>query len=201
MGILRARQYRGIRRPWLDGGSDSVDRVPRRRVLVWTSLSSAIVIAVIPVAAVTGQLSMPLLYVVMCAAGASLVIDEVAFQAIIPRIAGRDRIYEANAWVRTTSAAADVVGPSAAGVLIALLTAPFAIVIDVVSFVSAGVLTALIRVEEPIAPGRGGFQQLRKDVATGLRFVWQHPALRAITMCGGLHNICSNGAIGGLYVL
>lgn len=200
MGVLRASSTAAFVVLGLAAGV-IVDRVPRRQVLVWTSALSALVIAAIPLSAVTQQLSMPLLYLVMCAAGASLVIDEVAFQSFLPRVAGRHRIFEANAWVRTTGAAADVVGPSAAGLLISLVTAPFAIVVDAASFVAASVLTWLVRVDEPSGGPARSLRQLGDDVTAGLRFVWRHPTLRAITVCGGVHNICSNGAIGGLYVL
>jgi MFS family permease len=176
-----------------------VDRAPRRIVLVTTTLTSAVVVATIPLLAATGSLRMWHLYAVAFAAGSLTLVHEVGVQSILPRLIGRERLLTGNSAMRTTGAITDVAGPSAAGVLVQVLTAPVAIVFDALSFVIAGVLILLIRLKEPTS--RRSWTQIGAEIAHGLRYVFHAPALRAIALGGGIHNIFSNGAIVSLYVL
>jgi hypothetical protein len=176
-----------------------VDRAPRRLVLVTTTTTSAAVVATIPLLAATGGLRMWHLYAVAFAAGSLTVVHEVAVQSILPRLIGRDRLLRANSAMRTTGAITDVAGPSAAGVVVQVLTAPVAVLFDALSFVIAGVLIFLIRLNEPTSRGR--WTQIGSEIRHGHRYVFHAPALRAIALGGGIHNIFSNGAILALYVL
>src|SRR6202042_2718013 len=66
-----------------------------------------------------------------------------------------------------------VVGPSLGGILTQLLTAPFALVTDAVSFLgSAFFLRRIDPVEPPADDGKGG-------VTEGLRFIARSPLVRA----------------------
>jgi hypothetical protein len=126
-------------------------------------------------------------------------VHEVAVQSILPRLIGRDRLLTGNRAIRTTGAITEIAGPSVAGVLVQVLTAPAAILFDALSFVIAGVLTFLIRLQEPTSRRR--WTHVGSEVRHGLRYVFHTPALRAIALGGGVHNIFSNGAIVALYVL
>ena len=176
-----------------------VDRAPRRLVLVTTTMTSAVVVATIPFLAASGGLRMWHLYAVAFAAGSLTVVHEVGVQSILPRLIGRERLLIGNSVMRTTGAITDVAGPSTAGVLVQVLTAPVAIIFDALSFVIAGVLTFLIRLHEPAS--RSSWTQIGSEIAHGLRYVFHTPALRTIALGGGIHNIFSNGAIVALYVL
>jgi hypothetical protein len=63
-----------------------VDRAPRRLVLVTTTMTSAAVVATIPLLAATGGLRMWHLYAVAFAAGSLTVVHEVALQSILPAL-------------------------------------------------------------------------------------------------------------------
>jgi MFS family permease len=176
-----------------------VDRAPRRLVLVTTTMTSAAVVATIPLLAATGGLRMWHLYAVAFAAGSLTVVHEVAVQSILPRLIGRERLLTGNRAIRTTGAITEIAGPSVAGVLVQVLTAPVAILFDALSFLIAGVLTFLIRLQEPTSRKR--WTQIGSEIRDGLRYVFHTPALRAIAFGGGIHNVFSNGAIVALYVL
>jgi MFS family permease len=177
------------------------DRFRRRSVLIVTSLLSAIVVATVPLGGMIGGLRIEQLYAVEFVAGSLGLIDQVAFQAFLPRLIGRERLLDGVALVRSTDSVTGIVGPSLAGVLIQLLTAPIAIVIDAFSFLAQCFLTLLARVVEPAAPARVAGTNVLHDVVEGLRYVLADPSLRAIAAGGGTHNIFSNGAIVALYVL
>jgi predicted MFS family arabinose efflux permease len=159
------------------------------------------VIATIPAASAFGTLRIEQLYAVAFLSGCFGVVGEVAFQAFLPRLVGRDRLLAGNATLRSTGSVTDVVSPSVAGFLIQLLTAPVAIVLDVVGTTIGGVLTLFVRTKEPPGPARPAGRRVWHDVAEGLRYVVSDRVLRAIAAEGAMHNICSNGAIVALYVL
>jgi len=177
------------------------DRLPRRLVIVATAFGSAGVIATIPLASTFGTLRMEQLYGVAFLTGCFGVIGEVAFQAFLPRLIGRERLLAGNATLRSTGSVTDVVSPSVAGFLIQALTAPVAIVVDVVGTTIGGVLTLLVKVKEPPGPARPAGRRVWHDVAEGLRYVVSDRVLRAIAAEGAMHNICSNGALFALYIL
>lgn len=175
------------------------DRLPRRRVLIATTALPAFALMTIPIAAGNGTLRIEQLYAVAFLAGSSSVIGEVAFQSLMPRLLGRERLFAANTLVRSLGSVTEVVGPSAAGVLIQILTAPVAIVVDVAATLVETVLTVLVRVDEPTGPARR--QRIWTDVMEGLRYVVGDPTLRAIAAQGATHNVFSNGALVAMYVL
>jgi Na+/melibiose symporter-like transporter len=89
-----------------------------------------------------------------------------------------------------------VVGPGLAGVLIGIVRAPFAVVLDALSFLGSGLFILWIRRPEPppdvdVADGapRPGF---RSEMAEGLRWVLGNPYLRSIAACTGSSNLFSS---------
>ena len=177
------------------------DRLPRRLLMTATAFGSAAAIATIPAASAAGALRIEQLYAVAFLTGCFGVVGEVAFQAFLPRLIGRERLLAGNAAIRSTGSVTDVVGPSLAGFAIQLLTAPVAIVVDAIATVVGGFLTLIVRVREPAAPARPAGRRVWHDVAEGLRYVVSDPVLRAIAAEGATHNVCSNGAIVALYIL
>jgi predicted MFS family arabinose efflux permease len=176
------------------------DRLRRRPLLIATYLASATLIASIPVANAAGVLSMAVMYVVAFGAGTMEVIATAAYQAFLPFLVGRRRLVEANAKVELSSSVAISVGPSVAGILVQLLTAPVAVALDAASFLAAAVGLWAVRRPEP-PPQRRPEQHLISDVREGLAVVIGDPRLRLIMLCGATHNFFMNGVIAALLVL
>jgi MFS family permease len=177
------------------------DRARRRSILLLTSASSALVVVTIPLAYLAGILRIEQLYAVEFVAGSLGLLDQTAFQAILPRLVGRERLLESIQVVRATDSVTGIAGPSLAGLLIQLLTAPIAIVVDALSFLSQALLTLLAHVDEPPPPSRAAGTRIWHDVSEGLRYVLADRSLRFLALGGATHNVCSNGAIIALYVL
>ncbi len=177
------------------------DRSRRRTVLLVTSLSSALVVLSIPLANAAHVLRIEQLYAVGFVAGSLALVDQVAFQALLPRLVGRDRVLETVTLVRSGDSVTAIAGPSLAGALAQILTAPVAIVVDAASFVVQAVLTFLVHVEEVAAPPRAAGTRIWHDVIEGLRYVFREPSLRGLAAGGATHNFFSNGALVALYVL
>lgn len=127
-----------------------VDRLRRRPILIAADVGRAALLASIPVAAVAGALSMPQLYVVGFLTGTLTVFFDVADQSYLPSVVGRDQLVDGNAKLQMSTSAAQVLGQPVGGGLVAALTAPIAMVVDVVSYLVSAVLILLIR--RPEAP-------------------------------------------------
>ena len=81
------------------------------------------------------MLTLAQLYVVGFAVGIHTVFFDVAYQSYPPEIVDRDSLIEGNSKLNVTSSGAQLAGPGVAGGLIALATAPYALLVDALSFV------------------------------------------------------------------
>jgi MFS family permease len=163
-----------------------VDRLARRPVLIAADLGRAVILCSVPVAYWVGVLGLAQLYVVGFLAGSLTVFFMLAYTAYIPSLAKREQLVEANAKLEVTRSIAQTGGPALAGALVALVTAPVAILGDAVSLLVSGVLIGSIRHREArrAATGRALWPELR----AGLGYVWRTPILRANVYSAGLAN-------------
>jgi MFS family permease len=158
-----------------------VDRLPRRPILVWSDVGSAIVIASVPLAAALDALSLAQLYVVSFLGGAFAVSTDLARAAIVPSLVGRTRLVAANSRLQASSAVAQVAGPSLGGILVQTLTAPIAMLWDAVGFVVSALVIATIRSSET-PRSRETERSVWHEVTAGLRWVRQQTIVfRCIT--------------------
>ena len=182
-----------------------VDRLRRRPILIIGDLGRAIALATIPLAYALGVLTIWQLYVVGFVTGTLTVFFDVANQSYLPSIVERDRLVEGNSKLQSSQSAAQIAGPGIAGYLVGVVTAPFAILVDSLSFVLSAFFVFLIRRPEPpvVHPldesgkPRGS---IFREVREGLGFVLRNPALRAISAGTATSNL--SGSIGfAIYLL
>lgn len=159
-----------------------VDRLPRRPVMIAADLGRAAVIATIPVAAVAGALTIELLYIVAFASAALGAFFDAAYRAYPPVVVPRERLVEANSALSGASNVAEMTGPSLAGALVQLLSAPFALLIDAISFVISAISLGLIRTSEPPARPVADREPLLREIAVGLAYLAGEPSLRVIAL-------------------
>ena len=170
-----------------------VDRLRRRPIMVVADVGRAVSLVSIPIAYLLGAVTIWHLYAVGFINGVLTVFFDIAYQSYLPALVARERINDANAKLETTRSVAQIVGPGVAGSLIAVITAPFAILADALSFAGSAVFVFLIRKLE-VAPGRskGGDGRARFDMRTeigqGISYVLQHRYLRSIAACTGVGN-------------
>lgn len=166
-----------------------VDRRRRRPLMVAADIGRALLLLSIPAAAFAGVLGLAQLYAVALLTETLSVFYVVASSSYLPALAGRGRLLEANGKLTASYSAAQVGGPGLAGLLIQLVTAPFAILADAVSFLfSAIAIGCGLRGSEapPDAGPRDG--SIWREIAAGLRFLLGQPLLRATACFTGTLN-------------
>jgi MFS family permease len=157
-----------------------VDRLRRRPILILADLGRALILGSIPLAALLGVLRIELLYIVAALVGILTVFFDVAYASILPSLVTRRELVEANSKLGSSSALAEIGGPSLAGFLVQWISAPFAILIDAVSFVLSAAGIILIRTAEPPPPPAAERRPVLRDMAEGLRLVLRQPILRGL---------------------
>jgi predicted MFS family arabinose efflux permease len=163
-----------------------VDRLRRRRVMIASDLGRLVALASIPAAYALGVLHLAQLYFVFT------VFFDVSYQSYLPALVGRDRLVEGNAKLTGSQQVAQVAGPGLAGVIVGAIGGPYAVALDAASFLVSAVAVKGIGTTEPEpVPHEGGHERLRRDIGQGLRFVFGHPLLRAITATTGTSNFFS----------
>jgi MFS family permease len=175
-----------------------VDRLRRRPVMIWTDLGRALLLASIPAAALLGQLRIEQLFLVAALAGVLSVCFDVAYQSFVPDLVKRERVLEANSRLAASDALAEITTPGLTGVLIELITAPMAILLDALSFACSAVCVGVIRTPERApAPQR---QHVRREIVAGLQVVAGNPFLRSLAGYAATRTFFGN-FIGSLYAL
>jgi len=135
----------------------------------------------IPVAAACGVLTIGQLLAVGFATGVATVLFQVAYQSYLPTIVAAEDLAEGNAKLQGTQAAAGVAGPGIGGLLVQSFRAPFALVLDSVSYlVSVLALLAITAREAPTEPRAE--RSLRAEIVEGARYVRADPLLRTLTI-------------------
>ena len=162
-----------------------VDRLRRRPVLVAADLGRAAVLLSIPVAHVLDVLTIWQLYAVIFVAGMLDVFFDVADQSYLPSLVEREHLVEGNSALELAQSGARVAGPGLAGVLIGWLTAPLAVIVDVLSYIgSAGLLVWIRKPEPPPAPPAGGEGAQRThmlaEIGEGISYLAHHRFLRPL---------------------
>lgn len=121
-----------------------VDRFPKKRILIFGDLGRAVMLASIPIAFALGGLTIWQLYLVGFVNGVMTVFFDVADQSYLPTILEREELVEGNSKLQISHSSAQILGQPLGGGIIALVTAPVAIVIDAISYVvSAGLILGI----------------------------------------------------------
>jgi MFS family permease len=185
MGILGALRFAPALLIGLPAGVWT-DRTRRQPLMVWSQILSAVALGTIPLAAVLHVLSIGQLFVVAFVAGVAATIQGIVLSALIPPIAGRDNLIEANTRIQSSLTVANLLGPGLAGAAVQALTAPIAIAFDAASFIVGALTMAWTRVVE-VLPDRPR-RHVIAEAIEGMEWLWRQPLIRAITLTIVINN-------------
>jgi len=187
MGYLGAAHYLPFLLVTLFAGV-WVDRHRRRPILIVSNLGRALLIGLIPLLAFSGKLTMGHLYVVVFLVGILTVFFDLAYNAYVPALVSRPHLIEANSKLQASESAAELGGPGLAGILVELVNAPFALLLDALSFLASAASLILIRGPEPnpVTPPR---LSLIDEIKEGLRITFDNAYLRPIVAEAATFNL------------
>ena len=165
-----------------------VDRLRRKPILVLADLGRAAALGSIPLAYALGALTIWQLYAAGFVTGTLTVFFDVSYQSYLPSLVGREHLVEGNSKLEVSRSAAQVGGPGLGGLLVGLMTAPYAILVDAVSYLVSAAGLAAIRREEPAPHRATDVPSMRRELWEGLRYVLGHPYWRALSICVAVSN-------------
>jgi MFS family permease len=177
VGLLNALSYLPVIFVTLLAGV-LADRLRRRRLLIAANVGRIVILALVPIFAWAGHLSIGLLFLVAFGTGLFTAQFDVAYQAYLPSLIDRRLLVEGNSKLQSSQSIAQTAGQGLSGVLIQVFTAPTAILFNSVGYLVSVVSLLSIRATEPtrIAPRRS----IRAEIMEGLRVTLAHPVLRVL---------------------
>ena len=190
--------------PWLICGllvGVWVDRHRKQRIMVTSNILRGAILGLIPLAAALGfitKIGIPFLYAVSFSVGFLQVFFDVTYQSYLPSLVRRDQLVEGNRNLQASASTAQVTGPTIAGIVIGIVTAPIAIAIDAFSFLASALTLSRIDHEEVIEE-KVLEPSVRADIKEGLHVVLSDRMLRMIAGSTGTSNFFST-ALGTIFL-
>ena len=169
------------------------DRLAPGRIMVVSDLVRAASALAIAGYFATGQDSLALLCGLAAVTGGAAAFFGPAFVSLRPLLVAVDRRHAANATLNILQNSAFILGPAAAGVFVAWAGAPWAFVVNAVSFLVSAATVAAIRVEAPRPPRVGMLAELREG--------WHEVTSRYWLLAGLLAATAYHAAFGAVVVL
>ena len=193
MGLLAAARFAPFLLVTLPAGA-WVDRRRRRPVLIGSNLGRALLVGLVPLLAGLGLLRMGHLYAVAFAVGAFTVVFDVAYQSYLPSLVEREQLVEGNSKLQASASVARVGGPGLGGLLVQLVGAPRALLLDAGSYVVSAASLLAIRNREPAPVADRDGQpraRLRQEIGEGLAVTYRNPVLRSMAGLAATYNLFS----------
>lgn len=169
------------------------DRLRRRvPVLAACNLVQAAIVTGIPLLWWAGAFGYPVLLLLAALASLSLGVYASLASPLLVQVVPGEHLVEANGKLSSTRSVAGIAGPAAAGVLLAVVSAPLVVLLDAVSFaLSAGLLTR-VRARPRAEPEAPASVPAKRDQGAMIRFavaVARRPATRAVVAVGFVNGL------------
>jgi MFS family permease len=156
-----------------------VDRVDRRRLMIFVDIMQSIVIFTVPLLAALGLLSVWWIYGVGFVSSTLWICFNTAEFAAIPNLVNEENLVTANGHLQASYSAATVIGPLLAGLLTTVIPIHAILLFDALSFLLSALALRSIETSFNVRDaGQRKPESLRHDVGEGLRYVLGHPVLR-----------------------
>ena len=162
-----------------------IDRVRKLPIVIAANIGRGLALLAIPAAAFANVLSVEILFAVGFVCGIQNVVGGAAYQVLLAQMAGRRRLVEVNAKIILGETSSALIGPGLAGLLIQWLTAPFAILVDAITFLLSALMLRRVRARNDV-PHPGPKASVGAAIREGLSLVWNNRTLLALAWLAGL---------------
>ena len=166
-----------------------IERVQRRRrLMIVADLGRAVLLGSIPLAAAMDVLSFPQLYGVAFCVGTFAVMFDISWSTLFITVVPRRDVVDANSKLSLSRSLSFVLGPSVAGFLVQLLTAPVTLLLDAFSYLGSALFLRRIRAQEPPIE-EDGRESVLRSLRTGFAFVLRDEFIRPQLLCVATINL------------
>lgn len=170
-------------------GGPLIDRLGARRISIAADLASAVLVALVPVLHLAGMLTFPVLLALVAVAGIARGPSDTSKGTLAPDVADAigAPLERVTGLVSTTERIALIITPALGGVVIGLVGAANALLVDSVSFAvcAAGIALWCPRGSRPVAVPEPYWRQLR----AGWQFLSRDPLMRAMVTMVSVTNL------------
>ena len=162
-----------------------LDLFDPRRVIAADNVLRGLAMASVPIASALGVLTTPQLFVVSAIYGLLFMTSAAGIPSLITRLVRPSDLTTANAMESLSFSISGLIGPGVAGLLIAIVGAPFVLAIDAVTYFAFVVCLFAMRAgDQPGAASRAAPDPAaagRRGLGPAIRFIFSAPAILAIT--------------------
>ncbi len=173
MGLQFAPQF--LLLPWT---GSAADRLNQRKLLMFTQATMGVLALMLGGLTIAGVIRLWQVYVFAFLSGSAAALDAPVRQTFVAEMVGDTDLPNAVALNSTSFNAAQMIGPAAAGLLIAYVGIGWAFLLNGFSFAAVLLSMSFFRVSELHASAR--VHRASSGFGQGLRYVWRRPDLRAI---------------------
>jgi MFS family permease len=189
------------RLPWLVFGLHAgviADRHDRRRIIVIANVARTAVLGVLATTIATDSVSVPVVLIAMTLLGTAEVFVDTTSQTLLPMLVGREDLGVANSRLMFGRITINELGGPALGALLfaAGMAVPF--VLQAVCVAFAAIVVRSIVIDRSAPPSVR--TSATSEIMEGLRWVWDHPAIRTLTVTTLAFNV-TFGAVWAVLVL
>ncbi len=189
LGVLNAANVAAFLLIGLPAGA-WIDRLRKRHVMIAADAVRAIALAALPLLWWAGMLQVWHMVGVALVLGVATVFFDVSYQSLVPSLVPSRQIAEANGKFESTAQLANIGGPAAAGWLVGAVTAPFAVLATVGTYLASMIALLFTRDHERVAAAHE-HDPLLRSIGEGLRWVFGNRLLRRIVATTSVSNLFS----------
>jgi MFS family permease len=177
-----------------------IDRRKRRPVMIGADLGRAAVLILVPILALTDQLDIWHLLVVSGLLSILSMLFDIAYQSYLPGLVGRERLIEGNSTLTASESVAEFGSFSIGGWLVQLFTAPFALLVDSVTFLLSALAIQRIEIPEELERDEAVETSLVEEAVAGFSYVRRDGTMRVLALAQALLSL-SHGMTGTVFFL
>jgi len=176
LGLMMALQFLPLLLFGVWGGVVA-DRLDKRRTLIWTQSSAAVLAVALWLIVLTGITQLWMIYVLAFLLGVVTVFDNPARQAFVIEMVGSDDVANAVGLNSAVFNGARLIGPAIAGISIHAIGISPSFLLNAISFIPVVAALGAMRTRELVR--REPLPRSKGQIREGLSYAWHEPVLRS----------------------
>lgn len=158
------------------------DRYARKRLMIGANLVRLAALSSIPAAWALHVLSLTQFFVVGAICAAASVVFDTAYAAFLPSVCGREQYHRNVSRMAMSGSVAEAVGTSTGGAIVQSVGGPFAVLVNVFTYVVSTLNLLRLDVVEDVVPAEAR-APVADDARAGFALLLGNPVLRAVALC------------------